>query len=124
MKSLVIAAGHRAGHRLQEMRECIGSFECHDAFGIADAPAPFHPMIGGWAEDALYYHRARTRHNEQAILIFALEAEMAGKDRRHCASRACTEKPMSTPVSGCRPPASAVICDGGPPPRIRIVPAA
>ena len=47
---------------------------------LRTTPAPFHPMIGRRAEDALYYHGARTPDNEQAVLVFALETEMAGKD--------------------------------------------
>src|ERR1700737_1130580 len=80
MKPFRVAAHNRASHRFQEARESIGNLECHAALDIADAPAPFHLKIGGWTEDALYYHRPRTRHNEQAILIFALKAEVAGKD--------------------------------------------
>ena len=80
MQGFVVAVCDCAHHLFQKARESIGGLECHDAFGIADAPAPFYPVIGGWTEDALYYHRPRTRHNEQAILIFALEAEMAGKN--------------------------------------------
>ena len=80
MEALVVAAGNRRRHRLQEACKRIGRLERHDILDIADAPAPFHPMIGGWTEDALYYHRPRTPDNEQAILILALEAEMAGKD--------------------------------------------
>ena len=54
MEALVIATGNRCRHRLQEARESIGWLECHDIIDIAYAPAPFHLMIGGWGEDALY----------------------------------------------------------------------
>ena len=50
----VIATDNRCPHRLQEARESIGWIECHDIIDIAYAPAPFHLMIGGWGEDALY----------------------------------------------------------------------
>jgi len=54
VKALVIAAGNRRRHRRKEACKRIGWLECHDIIDIAYAPAPFHLMIGGWGEDALY----------------------------------------------------------------------
>src|SRR5512140_3524071 len=108
MESLVIGARNRARDRFKEAGECIGELECHDAFDIADAPAPFHAMIGGWTEDAFYYHRPRARHNEQAILIFALEAERAGKAAAIGQPRLHGTAPVD---AGCRMPAAGQGCD-------------
>jgi hypothetical protein len=54
VKALVIAAANRRRHCRKEACKRIGWLECHDLIDIAYAPAPFHRMIGGWGEDALY----------------------------------------------------------------------
>ena len=60
---------------------------------------------------------------ELALAQVVLVAALFHLEQR-AASRASTAKPVSTPVSGCLPPASAITSDAAPPPRIRIVAAA
>src|SRR5437764_5856974 len=77
---LMIASGRRAARSFEEQREGIGAFECRNALLVVDALAPLHPMVRRWTENALQYHGARAPDNQQAILIFAFEAEMPRKN--------------------------------------------